>query len=157
MIDKIIVTTDFSECGNSALKFACGLGKQMGAKVAVLTIIEREKHESAYFIDYKPLESKENADKARRQAKDRMKKLLTDDLTQGADVTTEARIARTAVEGIVNTVDREKPDLLVMSTHGISGFRAFLLGSTFEKVLRSVTCPVLSVREECLVDGEPVS
>mgnify|MGYP006303732323 CR=1 FL=1 len=70
MIDKIIVTTDFSECGNSALKFACGLWKQMGAKVAVLTIIEREKHESAYFIDYKPLESKENADKAAKLLND---------------------------------------------------------------------------------------
>ena len=36
-------------------------------------------------------------------------------------------------------------DLLVMGTHGRSGFNRLLLGSVTEKVLRQVTCPVLTV------------
>ena len=36
-------------------------------------------------------------------------------------------------------------DLIVMGTHGLSGFERFLLGSVTEKVLRKAPCPVLTV------------
>ena len=36
-------------------------------------------------------------------------------------------------------------DLLVMGTHGLSGFERLMLGSVAEKVLRKATCPVMSV------------
>ena len=36
-------------------------------------------------------------------------------------------------------------DLIVMGTHGHSGFEHLLLGSVTEKVLRKATCPVLTV------------
>ena len=37
------------------------------------------------------------------------------------------------------------PDLIVMGTHGTSGFEHLVLGSVTEKVLRKATCPVLTV------------
>jgi nucleotide-binding universal stress UspA family protein len=39
-------------------------------------------------------------------------------------------------------------DLLVMGTHGRSGFERFMLGSVTERVLHSVNCPVLTVCHE---------
>jgi nucleotide-binding universal stress UspA family protein len=36
-------------------------------------------------------------------------------------------------------------DLIVMGTHGLSGFERFMLGSVAEKVLRKATCPVMTV------------
>ncbi len=39
-----------------------------------------------------------------------------------------------------------KADLIVLASHGIGGLQHFLLGSVAEKVLRSASCPVLTLR-----------
>ena len=44
-------------------------------------------------------------------------------------------------------------DLLVLGTHGRSGFRKLVLGSVAEKVVRKAPCPVLTV--PCAVEGHP--
>ena len=49
------------------------------------------------------------------------------------------------VKVIVRTVAESAPDLLIMGTHGRGGFERLLLGSVTEKVLRLVSCPVLTV------------
>jgi nucleotide-binding universal stress UspA family protein len=46
---------------------------------------------------------------------------------------------------IVQRVEAHPTDLLVMGTHGRSGFHRLLLGSVTEKVLRTASCPVLTV------------
>jgi len=49
---------------------------------------------------------------------------------------------------VVTDVAREaQTDLIVLSTHGRTGIRRVLLGSTAERVLRHAPCPVLVVRE----------
>lgn len=50
-----------------------------------------------------------------------------------------------AAESIVNRATAMGADLLVMGTHGLSGFRHLLLGSVTEKVVRTANCPVLTV------------
>lgn len=50
-----------------------------------------------------------------------------------------------ALELIVNRAQAQPADLLVMGTHGRSGFNRLLLGSVTEKVLRAAPCPVLTV------------
>ena len=50
-----------------------------------------------------------------------------------------------ASELIVNCAAAQKADLLVMGTHGLGGFHRLLLGSVTEKVVRTATCPVLTV------------
>jgi nucleotide-binding universal stress UspA family protein len=47
---------------------------------------------------------------------------------------------------IVDTAFAENVDLIVMSTHGWSGMRKWVLGSVTERVLHTVTCPVLTTR-----------
>ena len=46
---------------------------------------------------------------------------------------------------IVDQASARRADLLVMATHGRSGFDRLLLGSVTEKVLRRAPCPVLTV------------
>jgi nucleotide-binding universal stress UspA family protein len=50
-----------------------------------------------------------------------------------------------AVDEILDQADVMHADLLVIGTHGRSGFQRLVLGSVAEKVLRKATCPVLSV------------
>lgn len=63
-------------------------------------------------------------------------------LGDGADV---AAAAGDAVETIVDRAVAMPADLLVMGTHGRSGFDRVLLGSVTEKLLRRAPCPVLTV------------
>jgi nucleotide-binding universal stress UspA family protein len=50
-----------------------------------------------------------------------------------------------AHEAIVSRAQEQPADLLVLGTHGRSGFTRLLLGSVTEKVLRTAPCPVLTV------------
>ena len=54
---------------------------------------------------------------------------------------------------IVRYAAEEGADLLVLGTHGRTGFEKFMVGSVTEKVLRKAPCPVLSVPPHCL--GQP--
>ncbi|MGD8856435.1 MAG: universal stress protein [Chloroflexota bacterium] len=65
----------------------------------------------------------------------------------------DCRIRTLVIEGdvagcIVDTAAAEGVDLIVMTTHGYSGFTRWMLGSITERVLRGAPCPVLVVRED---------
>ena len=49
---------------------------------------------------------------------------------------------------IIDTAAEQKVDLIMMTTHGYSGFSRWLLGSVTERVLRSAPCPVLAMRQK---------
>jgi nucleotide-binding universal stress UspA family protein len=53
-----------------------------------------------------------------------------------------------AASMIVDTAVDEGVDLIVMSTHGRSGFNKWILGSVTERVLHSAPCPVLAIRSD---------
>jgi nucleotide-binding universal stress UspA family protein len=50
-----------------------------------------------------------------------------------------------AANQIVNLAASQKADLIVIATHGWSGFKRFFFGSVAEKVVRNALCPVLTV------------
>jgi nucleotide-binding universal stress UspA family protein len=47
---------------------------------------------------------------------------------------------------ILDVVDREKADMIVVSTHGLTGWHPLVFGSIAEKVLKLAHCPVLLLR-----------
>jgi nucleotide-binding universal stress UspA family protein len=53
-----------------------------------------------------------------------------------------------AASAIVRQAEQVRADLIVMGTHGRSGLPHMLLGSVAEKVVRTASCPVLTVRPE---------
>jgi len=57
---------------------------------------------------------------------------------------------------IADLAKREAADLIVMSSHGRSGWGRLLMGSIAEAVMRAAPCPILIVKPQCkLRDGEP--
>lgn len=48
---------------------------------------------------------------------------------------------------LITQADKEKANLIVMGTHGISGFQEFWMGSNAYKVVSSAKCPVITIRE----------
>ena len=51
-----------------------------------------------------------------------------------------------SADEIVKLAEREKADLIVISSHGESGWHRFMFGSVAEKVVRQAECPVLTVQ-----------
>jgi nucleotide-binding universal stress UspA family protein len=52
-----------------------------------------------------------------------------------------------AAEQIANMAVAEKSDLIVIATHGLTGWRRFVFGSVTEKVVRLAQCPVLTIQQ----------
>ena len=89
------------------------------------------------------------------------------------DARIETQVAQGSIVGeVIHAAEGLPADLLVIGTHGRSGFDRLLLGSTTEKLLRKAPCPVLTVparapnaapvgalctRVLCAVDFSPVS
>src|SRR5207249_2642011 len=48
---------------------------------------------------------------------------------------------------IVKAADEIKADIIVMGTHGVSGFREFIMGSNTFRVVHDAHCPVLSIQK----------
>ena len=51
-----------------------------------------------------------------------------------------------AAEEILNTADQEGVDIIIMGTHGRKGIDRILFGSVAEKVVKSASQPVLTIR-----------
>jgi nucleotide-binding universal stress UspA family protein len=51
-----------------------------------------------------------------------------------------------AASEIVRVSEEQRNDLIVMATHGLTGWRQITLGSVAERVVRLSQCPVLTIR-----------
>lgn len=56
-------------------------------------------------------------------------------------------------KGIIDAVKEIDADLVIMGTHGVSGFEEFWMGGNSYKVVTSARCPVLTVREGSAINN----
>ena len=147
MFKHILCPTDFSETASNALKYACDLTGQYDAELHLLHVLPDP---VAALTAYGPVVSAIPADweeTMRNQANEQLAKLLDKDWEKGK------RVRRAVTEGvpfaeIIRYATENAIDLIVMGTHGRTGFNHFLLGSEAEKVVRKSTCPVLTIAPE---------
>jgi universal stress protein A len=135
---KIIVPTDFSHSSDGALEFATALAKQSGG-ILVIVHIEEPMGNYEGEMYYGPL----NPNRAALQ------KMLNDVQPTDPSVACEHRLlasGATPATTIIACATEENADLIVMSTHGRTGFKRLLLGSVAEVVVRRAPCPVLIVK-----------
>ena len=74
-----------------------------------------------------------------------LKRFLAVEEPTGVPVTCEIVDAPNVHHEILAQADRQKADLIVMGTHGRTGFQRLFFGSVTEKVLRTARPPVLTV------------
>jgi universal stress protein A len=137
---KILVPIDFSDASSKALRYAVSLAQQFGAKITLLHVLEPLPYppDITYLPIGQGLPVKATQEKLDEMAHATVEAYLLD----GALV----RAGR-AFDAITETARKLKADLIVISTHGYTGLRHVLLGSTAERVVRYAPCPVFTVRE----------
>ena len=65
---------------------------------------------------------------------------------RGVKAASSVEIGNDIAGAIMEVVEREHIDMVVISTHGISGWRPLVFGSIAEKVVKLVRCPLLLLR-----------
>ena len=139
---RILVPVDFSEESSHALRFAGRLAQHHGATVRLLY--------ADYFVPPVELAASAAVQYAitSDEAADSAKKLLISTAGEHLPfgVAFETRVViDSPVAAIVDEARHCSADLVVMGTHGRTGFRRLVLGSVTESVMRMVNLPLITV------------
>jgi nucleotide-binding universal stress UspA family protein len=146
----ILVATDFSECAGAAFKMAKSLGHRFGAKLILLHVIQQST--LARVAEHLKVKPDSLLPEFREEAQGQLDAFLEaygrDDLEISSMVTVGIPFQEIAV------IARDlAADLIVMGGYGRSGrgpIEEVFFGSTAEKVVRLLPCPVLCVPWEGL-------
>ena len=145
-IRRILVPTDFSPHSRRALAWATTLARPFAAEIVILHVMEPPLA-PAVPIGIGGAAIASITDEMRRYLGDQLDELARADVPQGVNVRPSLREGRAFVE-ILAAVHDETVDLVVLGTHGYTGLRHVLLGSTAERVVRRSPVPVLTVRDD---------
>jgi len=141
-IKKILVPTDFSEPGRTALRYAVEFADQFGSSVDLFHVIQAVP--AGAMLSYRPLDELQASMKA--HAEEEMDKLHTEWSDYSFPVQKIVVDGHPFVE-IVRHAKKSDADLIIMGTHGRGAIAHMMLGSVAEKVIRKAHCPVLTVRD----------
>ena len=135
LIQRILCPTDFSTTAANAMRYAERLALQTGADLFLVHAFDRpvEMTVAAQTVPF---------DQAHQ---DQLDQLLRDSTLANRIV--RLLHAGSAGEVICWLAQEHNCDLIVMGTHGHSGLKHLIFGSTAEYVLRNARCPVTSIRD----------
>jgi universal stress protein A len=138
-IRSILVPIDFSPASKRALQYAGLFAQQFGTKIHLIHVCENYAY--AADVDFGAvLPPLAQTVAARKKELAKFARKFVDTRNLGKIVVRPGR----PFEEIVKFA--KQVDLVIIATHGYTGFRHLLLGSTTEKVVRYATCPVLTFR-----------
>lgn len=142
-IARILCPIDFSDASRHALEHAAAIARWYEAEVVGLHVAHvpifpqppilfaESTHGQPPAVDY--------------VARERDLRAWLEPLDQNGIATKVVVEAGHPAQRILEWARAEPPSLIVMGTHGLSGFERFMIGSVAEKVVRKAACPVLTV------------
>lgn len=141
---KILVPTDFSECAQNAEKYAFFLAQKIDAELVFLHVINTP-------VDWSKL-TKEQEDffPDAKEAIAQSKKRLNELIKQAESNKIKSRkilIFNNTNEKIHRFVEEEHIDLVVMGSHGVYGFKDYILGTNTYSMIRNSKVPVIVVKK----------
>lgn len=139
---KILLPIDFSPSSQAALDIAADLTKHFHAELHLVNVIPM--FPTSTFPDLIP-EIKFLED-ARSLAERHLAKCLAALAAKGVKSTFSIETGNDIAGNIMEVIEREHIDMVVISTHGISGWHPLVFGSIAEKVVKLVQCPLLLLR-----------
>jgi universal stress protein A len=144
-IHRILFPTDFSESARTAQRYAMALAEKFGAELHLIHVVPP-------FVPYSdvsaPWVMPENEVKYQVDAADQRLRREIDSQWQEQHTAQFTAVSGFAVDEILQYAQNQDVDLIVLGTHGHSGLSRLLIGSVAEKLVRTATCPVLTVHPE---------
>ena len=137
MFRTILVTTDFSANSAVAVRPAIEIARQFKGRIVLVHALEGASPDPAVVaVDLAPLAA---------ITREQLQEFGTREIGDRAPWTAEVMFGPAYV-AITDAAAKHQADLIVVATHGRTGLLHLLLGSVAERVARTATCPVLTVR-----------
>jgi universal stress protein A len=140
-IKEILVPTDFSKYSEGALEYALDLAQAFEAKLTLVYVVE-----PPTFTDFQAMPLAVDEKAITRAARDKLNNLREQQGDDASYIKDIKVVVGKPFEQITSLARGLRQNLIVIATHGRTGLKHVLLGSTTEKVVRHATCPVLVVR-----------
>lgn len=138
----IVVPTDFSAASSAALDQAKELARKLGLGVALVHVID----ESFYYVSpvgVPPVPANYVSD-LERKLLEHLESLAASVRESGVPCEAVVRRGQSAPQ-VLAYLDETNPAMVIMGTHGRTGWKHALLGSVAERVVQRAYCPVLVV------------
>ncbi len=143
-LKKILVPTDFSPASRKSLSYALRFAGGLNSEITLLHVLEPDtpltlagRPATAAFSEEELADAEEGL------------RGLTDSAKAAGRTGTKSILRHgVATHEIVEAAKELDVDLIVIATHGFTGWKHFAIGSTAERVARAAPCPVLVVREK---------
>lgn len=142
-IRRILAPTDFSQTSKETVARASELAEHFQAEVLVAHVIPPiptlppDPHHNFEIPAYQ--------DALHENAERQLKETIASQVSEDAPARPLVRYGDPAKE-IVRLAQEEEVDMIVIATHGLTGWQHLVFGSVAEKVVQTARCPVLVVR-----------
>jgi nucleotide-binding universal stress UspA family protein len=129
---KILLPIDFSPSSHVALEQA--------------TVLAQHFHADLYLVYVVPESG--DVEAAKKQAEENFSVSKAALSAKGIVAASSVEVENDTAGAILDVIEREKIDMVIVSTHGITGWHPLVFGSIAEKLVRLVHIPLLLVRSE---------
>ncbi|MEO8043351.1 MAG: universal stress protein [Spartobacteria bacterium] len=143
-LSRILIPVDFSPPSQKALKYGLRLARLFNAELILLHVSEKMAVAGPRDIPPRLDYSDDHAIVAQKN----LQALIASSKAAGSPKIQSTIRTGLAAHEIVEAAKELDVDLIVIATHGRTGWKRFCIGSTTEQVVRTAPCPVFVVREK---------
>jgi nucleotide-binding universal stress UspA family protein len=142
-VQRILVPVDLSECAQKAASYAAQFGAKLGADLLLLHVLEAQTV-VPNALEVATADWPQVEERALAAAEEKLGAFADSLPLIGINAESAVEVGIPA-EVLVAETETGDIDLVITSTHGHTGLKHVLLGSTAEKLVRLAACPVLVV------------
>jgi nucleotide-binding universal stress UspA family protein len=136
---KILCATDFSDFSNYTVNYGVALAREFDARLIICHVIDLSS--VAIYGEFQ-LDPIGQQNRIMEDASAQLQELTGNQPVSWEPLITVGKPA----DEIARTVEEKDIDLVISATRGRSGFKRLILGSVTERLMRTLTCPLLVVR-----------
>jgi nucleotide-binding universal stress UspA family protein len=141
-IKKILFPIDFAANFETLVPWVETLAEKFDATVYVLFVAQDLSHFATFYVPHSNIEDFQQ--QAIDSARKRMTAAVEEFFKKLPKLETRVELGSPA-EKILAFVQKEKVDMIIMGAHGRTGLDRMIFGSVANKVVKSASCPVLTV------------
>jgi len=144
LFKNILIPWDGSKHAIHAFKIALDIAKKYDSKITVVHCIQSEAYRGQWYPD--SMFSKDVIKKQTKTAEVDINNLVIMAKKTSVSISSSILIGDSIVKQLVTYAKSKKIDLVVMGSHGRTGWSKILLGSVVHGVSQNIHCPILVVR-----------